>query len=948
MSSASQILERDGELARIADALDSAVAGNGRVIVIEGLAGIGKTRLVREARELARQRGFGRLQATGDETETSMSWGVVRQMVERSVSRYSGEVRQAILDGPAGRALQVLDAATERADHGAGDGAGDADIARTLHALWWVAIDLSATRPLLITVDDAQWADQPSLRYLGYLARRVADLPIALVVSTRPPTGGTGPLTELTVSPYVERLLPEALSPSAVAAFHTPGGSLPCAEVVAAMHAACGGNPFLTGALLDELVSAGHDVAKPVTAHAISGLGPATISRAMLSRLSPDALALAGAAAVLGLEASPYLARQVAQLDDAALEAGVADLVRANVLVGGADGLTFVHPVIREATIAALGSLTVAGMHARAALELQARHAAPAQLAVHLLHAPVGTLPDAADVLDQASASALAAGDRLVATACLERALLERPGDLVLRERLGATLLRADRAEEAHDLLAEAARATTDVRRRAELQAATCQSTLVAHGAEAAVEELEAVLAGWPPLDDEPHRLVLEAALGVTRQFVPSQRRQAFAHLARFEDLAGDTPEERTLLALNAQRGRHQTLHHERVADFARRALGTGALFDDAARSSEGLVSWTLAMMALLSADGIAEGRVEIERGRQRVLRAGSPVDFAMLANAASLVAWRTGDVPATESEAEAVLAAIEHEPLRPEVVALRATAAQFRCYVALERRDLASCTATLAEFDGTSGGVRVIPTMWLLEVRARAKLAGGDPHGALVHVEELRTMLHDADVDPAGLAWRLPAAIAHSRLGHEEQASTLLAEQVALATAWGCPTELGSALRVAARFESDPEVRTSQLGEAVAVLEQAHDRLERAKALVDLSEAWRTQGRRTEARELLDRATDLAIACGGTALQTRISEALQALGDRPRRVVAPGPDSLTASERRVATLAVIGRSNRDIAQELFVSPKTVENHLGRVYTKLGIASRRELASALG
>ena len=131
--------------------------------------------------------------------------------------------------------------------------AGDAEIARTLHALWWVAIDLSSTRPLLITVDDAQWADQPSLRFLGYLARRVADLPIALVVATRPPTGGTGPLTELTVSPHVERLLPEALSPNAVAAFHTPDGVVPCAEVVAAMHAACGGNPFLTGALLDEL-----------------------------------------------------------------------------------------------------------------------------------------------------------------------------------------------------------------------------------------------------------------------------------------------------------------------------------------------------------------------------------------------------------------------------------------------------------------------------------------------------------------------------------------------------------------------------------------------------------------------------------------------------------------------------------------------------------------------
>ncbi|MDO9458496.1 AAA family ATPase, partial [Nocardioides sp.] len=429
MSSASQILERDGELARIAEALDSAVAGNGRVLVIEGLAGIGKTRLVRETRDLARARGFGRLQATGDETETSMAWGVVRQMVERSVSRYSGDVRRAILDGPAGAALQALDVAPEGL-------ASDAEVARTLHALWWVAIDLSATRPLLITVDDAQWSDQPSLRFLGYLARRVADLPIALVVGTRPPTGGTGPLTELTVSSYVERLLPEALSPSAVAAFHTPQGVVPCAEVVTAMHAACGGNPFLTGALLDELVSAGHDVSKSVTADAIGGLGPATISRAMLSRLSPDALALAGAAAVLGVEASPWLARRVARIEDDHLEAAVADLVGANVMLGGADGLTFVHPVIREATLAALGNLTVAGMHARAAVELRARHAPATQLAAHLLAAPVGTLPDAADLLAEAAQFSLAAGDRAVAADYLERALTERPGDPALRERL--------------------------------------------------------------------------------------------------------------------------------------------------------------------------------------------------------------------------------------------------------------------------------------------------------------------------------------------------------------------------------------------------------------------------------------------------------------------------------------------------------------------------------
>lgn len=940
MSSAPHILERDTELARIAEALDSAAAGSGRVLVIEGPAGIGKTRLVRETRDLAKQRGYGRLQATGDETETSMAWGVVRQMVERSVSRYRGEVRRAILAGPAGAALQALDVAPQGP-------ASDAEVARTLHALWWVAIDLSSERPLLITVDDAQWSDQPSLRFLGYLARRVADLPIAVVVATRPPTGGTGQLTELTVSPYVERLLPEALSPSAVAAFHTPAGVEPCAEVVAAMHAACGGNPFLTGALLDELVSAGHDVGNPVTAGAIGGLGPATISRAMLSRLSPDALALAGAAAVLGLDASPWLARRVAQVDEDRLATAVEDLVGANVMVGGADGLTFVHPVIREATLNALGSLTVAGMHARAATELRARHAPAVQLAPHLLRAPAGTLPDAPDLLAHAAGFSQAAGDHAVAAAYLEHALLERPGDLDLRERLGTTLLRAGRPEEAHRHLLDAAAERADVRRAAELTALAAQATLATAGAEAAVAELVTRLEGWPPVDVEPARLVLEAALGVTWQFVASQRREAMEHLARFEGLSGADADERTLLALLAQRSRHQNHLYREVADLARRALGDGALFDDAARG-DGLVPWTLAMMAGISSDLVDEAGQELARARVRIRRGGSPIDYAMAANAAQVLAWRVGDVTTTEAEAEAVLAAVAHEPVTPEVLSLRATATHFTCYVAMERRDLATAKAALATLDQAEEGVRVIPLVWLLEIRARVSLAEDDPHGALRHLESLRRTLTAADVDPAGLAWRLPAAIAHSRLGQDAEADRLLAEQVAMARAWGSPTEVGSALRVSARFDPDPVTRAERLEEAVQVLAGAHDRLEHTKALVDRAESWRTQGRRTEARELLVEAAEAAEACGATALQRRAADALAALGDRPRRTTAPGPDALTASERRVATLAVIGRTNRDIAQELFVSPKTVENHLGRVYTKLGIASRRELATALG
>src|SRR5918995_6795330 len=106
-------IERDAETARIAQALSAAAGGEGRLLVVEGPAGIGKTRLLAEAQALAKDQGFGRLRAVGDEPERSLPWGVVRQMAERSLLRYGGEVREGILAGPAGAALRALDEVPE-------------------------------------------------------------------------------------------------------------------------------------------------------------------------------------------------------------------------------------------------------------------------------------------------------------------------------------------------------------------------------------------------------------------------------------------------------------------------------------------------------------------------------------------------------------------------------------------------------------------------------------------------------------------------------------------------------------------------------------------------------------------------------------------------------------------------------------------------------------------
>lgn len=375
-------LERDRELERISAALASAARGAGRVVVIEGRAGIGKTRLIQATRALAKERGFGRLQAVGDALETAMAWGVVRQMVERSVSRYNGEVRTAILAGPSGAALEALN--TAAADP------SDAELARTLHALWWVAVDLSSTRPLLITVDDAHWADLSSLQFLLYLSRRIADLPIALVVASRPPADNAGPLAQLSVARQAERMLPQPLTPQALAELVASRSARPADAVVAALHSASGGNPFLAQVLVDELEALALPLDQASTAARVSGLGPSTVFRATLGRLPATSVRLAGAAAVLGSGSDPWLAASVAGLDAGELPAALEALVAANVITGDGEHLAFVHPVVREAVLADLGPVARASLHAKAATTLRAAAAPADRVAAHLAQAPKG------------------------------------------------------------------------------------------------------------------------------------------------------------------------------------------------------------------------------------------------------------------------------------------------------------------------------------------------------------------------------------------------------------------------------------------------------------------------------------------------------------------------------------------------------------------------------
>jgi len=180
-------------------------------------------------------------------------------------------------------------------------------------------------------------------------------------------------------------------------------------------------------------------------------------------------------------------------------------------------------------------------------------------------------------------------------------------------------------------------------------------------------------------------------------------------------------------------------------------------------------------------------------------------------------------------------------------------------------------------------------------------------------------------------------------RLGRTDEARRQVEEAVSLARGYHCARALGIALRVNGLVDGSVEL----LREAVTVLEPTPARLELARTVVDLGAALRRANQRVAAREELQRGMDLAHRCGADALVDRSRDELAAGGARPRVPVVTGADALTPSERRIAQMAAEGLTNRDIAQALFVTTKTVETHLGNTYRKLTITNRAGITAAM-
>ena len=419
MGSYRGIVGRDQELAVLSAAVAGAAAGRGSLVLVEGAAGIGKTTLLRAACAESGAPGGRVLTARGLALEGGFSYGIVRQLLEPVRAAAGSGEWDGLLDGAARLAARVFD--------GAETGPVEDDVPyAVMHGLYWLVANLAARGPLVIAVDDAHWADEPSLRWLAHLAARIEGLPAALLLAVRNGPGQPAIVGELRACPACTPLQLGPLEAQATAALMRQRlGGQADDQLCQACHARAGGNPFLLEALATALRAPGDgDLLARV-----DQLGPEPVAQAVLRRvgqLGDGAGRLTRALAVLG---GPAPLRHAAALagQDASTAARLADRLRAADVLAPGSVLEFAHPIVRTAVYESIPPGDRALAHAEAARLLENERADPERIALHLLRSEPAGDARVAVLLRAAAAAASGRGAPGPAAEYLRRALEEPP-----------------------------------------------------------------------------------------------------------------------------------------------------------------------------------------------------------------------------------------------------------------------------------------------------------------------------------------------------------------------------------------------------------------------------------------------------------------------------------------------------------------------------------------
>ena len=881
------LLERDAELATLTGLL-----GSGGMMLVEGVAGIGKSALLGALVDAARERGdVVVLTARGTELESGLAFGGVRQLFRPVVSMPE---RDELLSGPAALAAAVL--GLREAEEGG--------IADPLYALSWVVTALADRWPLLLAVDDLPWLDAESGRFVAYLAQRLEGLPVLLAATAR----AREPSDVVDLVRRTARVIaPAPLSREASATLTGHADA----------HKLTGGNPFL----LRELAAA----------RAGGTLGTDGVARSLaqrVERISPAAVALADALALFPAGARLAVAARVADLPAGDAAAAADALLGADVVAKRGAALEFAHPLLRSARYDAIGPFMRRLGHARAAEVLRESGATSEEVAAHLLAGEPAGDPAHVAILRAAAQAGIAAVAPRAAVRYLARALEEGAAtpdeQRAMRLELGRLQRLVGDPSAQATLTTALAAAPGDAPTAIELVA-----TAFSNGDAATVHRIVDAMNDVDLAPDD--RLVLDMFRAETL-WSELDFEGCIRVIERTpDDLPGDTAAQRMALGMAASVRLMRGDARDRVLDMLRRSLGSdGTASSPVAGVDLGdPLSWMVQAEALDEAQGLAEERMT------RAREMGDEALYAATQNAYGWVLDLRGDLRGAVAAFRIGLAQLAVAPFMRRHIAMNLANSL------VEQGDLDEALAAIASVEeGATGQVA-----HLLEVRrAQVALWRGDYQAAVGPLAALHKWTRAVMSNPHVLPLAPDYADALAGTGRREEAIVLTRELVEASER--CDGVFGKGVHRATLGRLTGDV--AELERAVDVLAASPYRWHEARARLDLGRALRRAGRRADSREPLRMALDYAERNGARLIAEQAREELRLAGARPRNFVLTGADALTAAEARIARLAADGLSNKEIAAHLFVTVGTVQTTLVRVYRKLDVSSRKDLAGALG
>jgi DNA-binding CsgD family transcriptional regulator len=936
-----QLLERTDELAAVEASLRAARAGLGAMMLVEGPPGIGKTELLAAAMARARRRRMMVLSARGGELELSFPYAVVRQLFEPAVAQANGGIRDRLLSGAAVHAESVVDPHAE-------PGSVAVEHSAVLHGLYWLTAHLAADRPVLLVVDDLHWSDPVSVSWLVYLARRIEGLAVALILGARPvePGAHDALLERLRATEGLRRVEPAPLSLAAVddLARAILGDQVERAfsEVC---HAATAGNPFYVAELLRALRQDGV-AGTAASVPAIDGLTPRAVvdaTLARLGRLPSEVRTVAEATALLEPRAELRWIAELTGLDVEVVAVAADSLLDLGMLRSVAP-CRFEHPILRSAVDFEISPARRGRLHLKAARALAAAGMPVDAVAAHLMQAPPCGETWIVSTLQQAARQASARGAPGGAVAYLERALAEPPAAAHVRGELLLDLGKAEnqmQLPQARGHLREALALAEQPDQVAMAALWLGQALWHTGAADEACEIISDVLDRF---EQHESQLMLELqayllSIAVMGGWMAQTAERADALEAR---TAPASPAAGAVQATLAFRELAAGCPRERVRGRVQRAL---AGVERSSVSSTHLSDRQAPGLTLVWIDDLERAEELFTDLIKAASRMGRRQSFEIFSALRGYALRRQGDLADAAADIEPILATAAR-PGSIGIARLVALTTQVLLLVDDGRpqaaEELACSAPTTAAFERTPNAALI------RQAQATAQLAQGKFAEAAATLTRVGEVCDANGVrSPAVCPWRSQLALALAGTDRHDEGLKLARSELRLAEQCDVDRARGVALRALGMLEGG-QAGLRHLEAAVQALERSPARLELGWASYELGAALRRANRRRDARAPLDRALDLALACGAQLLAQHAREELQALGARPRSVMLTGAESLTPSERRACRLAAEGLKNAEIAQALFVSLKTVETHLRSAYRKLDIASRAELPQMLG